>query len=78
MATTEVKETKKAANIYYVSPHGEKGWKIIKQGSDKAIYVFKTKAEALERARELGRNQKASVIIKGKDGKIMDSLNYKK
>lgn len=71
------KSKKSTSSIYYLSPHGEKGWKIMKQGGTRPSFIFDTKEEAMKKAREFGRENKATVIIKGKDGKIMDSLNYK-
>lgn len=77
-ATTKKTTTKKAqSNIYYVSPHGDKGWKLIKQNGTKPLFVFTTKAEALTKAKEFGKSSKASIIVKGKDGKMMESFNYK-
>ena len=68
---------KENGGVYYLSPHGEKGWKIMKQGGSKPLFVYDTKAEAMKKARELGRETKSAVIVKGKDGKIKESLNYK-
>lgn len=73
----KVDPKKENGGIYYVSPHGEKGWKIIKQSGAKALFVYDTKAEAVKKARELGKDTKSSIIIKGKDGKIKESINYK-
>ena len=68
---------KENGGVYYLSPHGDKGWKIMKQGGSKPLFVYETKAEAMKKARELGRQTKSAVIVKGKDGKIKESLNYK-
>ncbi len=63
-------------NIYYVSPHGEKGWKIMKQNATKASYVFATKAEAMEKAREFCKTQEATVIVKDRNGKHQETIRY--
>lgn len=73
----KVDPKKENGGIYYVSPHGDKGWKIMKQGGSKALFVYDTKAETVKKARELGKDTKSSIIIKGKDGKIKESINYK-
>jgi len=64
--------------IYYVSPHGDKGWKIMKQNATKASYVFDTKAEAMEKAREFCKTQEATVIVKDRKGKHQDTIRYNK
>ena len=70
-------KTHHESDIYYLSPHGEKGWKIIRQGASKASWVFNTKEEALKKAREFGRENKVAIIVKRKDGTVAESLNYK-
>lgn len=76
-AKAKTKEKKNESDVYYLSPHGEKGWKIIRQGSSKASWVFDTKEEALKKAREFGRENKVAIIVKKKDGTVSESLNYK-
>lgn len=41
----------------------EDGWAVQKEGSDRVTAVYDTKAEAIERARELAENQDGEVYI---------------
>lgn len=65
-----------ARKVYHVAPHDE-GWKVEAVGASRATTVTGTKAEALEAARELGRNQAPSqIVIHRLDGTIQDSFTY--
>lgn len=51
-------------------------WKVKGAGNSKATYKTDTQAEAIEKARDIAKNQKVEVVIHGKDGKIRDKDSY--
>jgi len=56
------------------SPDG--GWAVKKGGAAKATKVYKTQGEAIERGREIAKNQKAEFYIHGRDGRIREKDSY--
>lgn len=77
--TAKPKSSEKPAPkpTYYLSPYGDKGWKIMKRGGVRVTKVFKTKKEALEYSRTLCKNQEAVIFIQRKDGSFQDVKNYR-
>lgn len=65
-----------AKTKYWLSPHGAKGWKLIKEGGDKPTRVFETKKEALEFARVFCKEQEALVMVQLAKGKIEQTIDY--
>lgn len=57
------------ANQIFVSPDGE-DWKVKVVGNSKSSALLDTKAEAVERAREIARNQRLELIVQNLDGTI--------
>ncbi len=55
---------------YRVLPNSEKGWDVRKDGAKRALQNFKRKQDAIDRAREVSRNQGAELQIHKKDGTI--------
>ena len=53
----------------HVVRHPE-GWAVKPAGGDRASSVHKTQQEAIERGREVARNQGTELFIHGRDGKI--------
>ncbi|OHC73124.1 MAG: hypothetical protein A3H93_07385 [Rhodocyclales bacterium RIFCSPLOWO2_02_FULL_63_24] len=53
----------------HVVPSGQ-DWAIRGAGSSRATEILPTKAEAVDRAREISRNQGTELIVHGLDGKI--------
>lgn len=53
----------------HVVPHGD-GWAVRGEGNDRATSVHDTQAAAIERAREIARNQQGELLIHGRDGRI--------
>ncbi len=53
----------------HVVPHPE-GWAVKPAGGDRASSVHDTQREAIDRAREIARNQNSELFIHGADGKI--------
>nr|WP_300003895.1 DUF2188 domain-containing protein [Tissierella sp.] len=57
----------------HVVPH--KGqWAILREGKERVSHVYETKAEALEKAKEMGKLEKVKVVVHKKDGEIQDNL----
>ena len=57
------------AKQIFVSPKGE-DWKVKVVGNDKASAICDTKAEAVQKAREIAQNQKLELIVQNLDGTI--------
>ena len=55
---------------YFVSPHPDGGWQVKKTKAQKALKIFKTKAEAEKYAKTVADNQGSNVVRQKKDGKI--------
>ena len=55
----------------HVVPNGGK-WSVWKAGASRATKTFDTQREAIERAREIARNQGAELYIHGRDGRIRE------
>jgi len=52
------------------------GWAVRGAGSQKATKVFDTQQEAIERGREIARNQQSELLIHGRDGRIREQNTY--
>ena len=59
----------------YVSPHPD-GWQVKAENATKATKVFDTKKEAVDKAKEIAKNQQSELTIQGKDGKIQNKNSY--
>jgi uncharacterized protein YdaT len=59
----------------HVVKHND-GWAVKGEGNTKATVVTKTQEQAIERAREISRNQESELLIHGRDGKIRDRDSY--
>ncbi|MBI1331459.1 MAG: DUF2188 domain-containing protein [Armatimonadetes bacterium] len=46
------------------------GWAVKPEGGQRASSIHRTQAEAIERGREIARNQQSELIIHGRDGQI--------
>ncbi len=46
------------------------GWSVKGEGNTKATATFKTQEEAIQRAKEIAKNQKTDVVVHGRNGKI--------
>jgi len=53
----------------FVSPDGE-DWKVKVVGNQKASAICDTKAEAIERATEIAKNQHLELLVQNRDGII--------
>jgi uncharacterized protein YdaT len=61
----------------HVVPHSE-GWAIKSEGASKASSVHRTQKEAIDRGREVARNQSSELLIHGKDGRIRERDSHGK
>lgn len=55
---------------HHVVPDGGGGWNVKRGGSSRASGNFDRKQDAVDRAREISRNQGSELIIHNRDGKI--------
>ena len=51
-------------------------WGVRGEGNSRDTSQHGTQAEAIEAARETARNQRAEVVIHGRDGRIRDKDSY--
>ncbi len=63
------------ANQIFVSPNGE-NWKAKVVGNQKASAICDTKAEAVEKAREIAKNQHLELLVQNLDGTISWKNSY--
>ncbi len=59
----------------HVVKHND-GWAVKGEGNSKATVVKKTQEEAIEKAREISKNQESELLIHGRDGKIRARDSY--
>jgi uncharacterized protein YdaT len=59
----------------HVVPNGSK-WSVRRAGASKASGTFDTQREAIDRARDVARNQKTELFIHGRDGRIRERDSY--
>ncbi|MGO1468831.1 MAG: DUF2188 domain-containing protein [Tissierella sp.] len=60
-------------NDQHVVPHNEK-WGILREGNQRVSHIYKTKEKALEKAKELAKNENVKVVVHRKDGTIQENL----
>lgn len=61
---------------HHVVPNSDGGWDIKKSGSQRASAHCATKAEAIDKGRQISRNQGTEFIIHGRDGKIQQKDSH--
>ncbi len=59
----------------HIVPH-DGDWAIRGAGSKRLTGVFPTQHTAMERAREIARNQETELYIHGRDGRIREQNSY--
>ena len=52
------------------------GWAVKRAGSPKATKVFNTQEEAIEKGREIAKNQRTELLIHRRDGRIREKNTY--
>lgn len=59
----------------HVVPNGNK-WSVRRAGASRASGTFRTQEEAIERAKEIARNQQTELYIHGRDGRIRERSSF--
>jgi len=59
----------------HVVPHNGK-WGVRGAGNSKVTKTAETQSEAIEKAREIAKNQKSEMVIHRPDGRIRDKNSY--
>ncbi|MBC8065593.1 MAG: DUF2188 domain-containing protein [Chlorobia bacterium] len=63
------------AKTVRVTSQGKK-WQVKTDGADRAAKLTDKKEDAVKAAKQIAKNQKAELIIQGKDGKIQSKDSY--
>lgn len=59
----------------HVVPQGER-WAVRGAGNEKSTSMHDTQADAIDRARDIARNQQSELLIHGRDGQIRARDSY--
>jgi hypothetical protein len=59
----------------YIVPT-ENGWGVRGEGNERLTAKFETQREAIERGREVARNQESELRIQNKEGKFREAWSY--
>jgi len=59
-----------ARKTHHVVPSSGDGWNIRRGGAERISGHFDRKTDAIDRGREISRNQKTELVIHNRDGKI--------
>lgn len=60
----------------HVTPHPDGGWQVKGEGNERATVRTSTQKEAIDRAREISRNQGSELIIHRPDGRIREKDSH--
>ena len=60
----------------HVTPHPDGGWQVKGEGNERATVRTSTQKEAIDRAREISRNQGSELIIHRPDGGIREKDSH--
>lgn len=55
----------------HVVPH-PRGWAVKSAGSERASSLHDTQREAIDRARDVARNERSELFVHGRDGRIRE------
>lgn len=61
---------------HHIVPNPDGGWDVKRNGADRASGHFETKQEAVDRGRQISRNQETELIIHNRDGQISQSDSH--
>ena len=61
---------------YHVVPNQEGGWDVRRERAERSSGHFDRKDDAMERGRELAKNNATELVEHGKNGRIQDSDSY--
>jgi hypothetical protein len=64
------------SKTHHVVPNKDGGWDIKKGGGERSIKHFSKKEDAVDRAREISRNQESELVIHKKDGTIQNKDSH--
>jgi Uncharacterized protein conserved in bacteria (DUF2188) len=59
----------------YIVPT-QKGWGVRGEGNDRLTNQYATQREAIERGRDIARNQGSELRIQGENGKFREAWSY--
>lgn len=59
----------------HIVPHDD-GWAVKSEGASKATQVFSTQKEAINRGRDIAKNQQSELFIHNRQGEIRDKNSY--
>jgi hypothetical protein len=68
--------SRREAGTHHVVPNPNGGWDVRRGGADRASGHFDTKAEAIDRGREMSRNAGTEFKIHNRDGRIAQSDSH--
>ena len=60
----------------HVTPHKDGGWQVKGKNNIRATIRTDTQVEAIQRAREIARNQESELFIHGRDGRIRERDSF--
>ena len=63
-------------NSHHVVPNPKGGWDVKRGGADRASLHTDTKKDAVDRGREISRNQGTEFVIHGQNGKIQQKDSH--
>lgn len=66
---------KRKTHHQHVVPY-EGEWAVRGEGNERVTAVYDTQAQAIDRAKEIAKNYRSSVIIHGENGAIRDRIHY--
>jgi Uncharacterized protein conserved in bacteria (DUF2188) len=66
----------KGRDSHHVVPNPDGGWDVRRGGSERSSGHFETKQVAVDRGREISRNQETEFVIHNRDGKIASSDSH--
>ena len=66
----------KGPKTHHVVPNPDGGWDVKRGGASRASSHHDTKRDAIDRGREISRNQGTEFRIHNKDGRIADSDSH--
>lgn len=69
-------DVKKHGEDRYVIPYNEKEWAIKTEGAQRVSRVFRTKKEAVKKARTEARKAHATLTIQKRTGRVQQRISY--
>lgn len=66
----------KGPKTHHVVPNSAGGWDVKRGGGERASGHFDTKAQAVNRGREISRNQGTELRVHNRDGRIASSDSH--